>query len=177
MAITKIDLSKMSGTSLPSGISTGQILQVVSTTKTDTFSSGHTATWTDVTGLSASITPASTSNKILVLVNINSASDVNSNNNFFRLVRGSTAINIGDSGGSRVQASAHIAVKNSTVQQMSSFSFLDSPSSSSATTYKIQFQTGNAGGGGVRINRGYTDTDATSRARTTSTVTLMEVAV
>ena len=59
----------------------------------------------------------------------------------------------------------------------SSFSFLDSPSSSSATTYKIQFQTGNAGGGGVRINRGYTDTDATSRARTTSTVTLMEVDV
>ena len=50
--------------------SSGKVLQVVSTTKTDTFSTAST-TFVDLTGLSVSITPTSTSSKILVLVNTN----------------------------------------------------------------------------------------------------------
>ena len=44
---------------------TGNILQVVSTTKTDTFSTTSTS-YVDITGLSVSITPTSTSSKIFI---------------------------------------------------------------------------------------------------------------
>ena len=49
--------------------STGSILQVVQTIKTDTFA-GSTNSWIDVTGLNASITPSSTSNRILIMVTL-----------------------------------------------------------------------------------------------------------
>lgn len=67
MAITKLDLSKMSGTSLPSGISTGKVLQYVY----DSIDTGVTSTsntFADI-GITASITPTSTSNKIYIDVN------------------------------------------------------------------------------------------------------------
>ena len=48
-------------------LSAGAVLQVVSTAKTDTFSSS-TGSYIDITGLSVSITPSSTSNKILILL-------------------------------------------------------------------------------------------------------------
>ena len=48
------------------GFGGGKVLQVVQTYKTDTASTTSTS-FTDVSGFSANITPASTSNKILVL--------------------------------------------------------------------------------------------------------------
>ena len=153
----------------------GKVLQVVSTTKTDTFSAGNVSTYADITGLSASITPSATSSKILCIVNINSSSDQNTNANFFRLVRGSTAISVGGSAGSRILASAHVISRDTQRQNLSSFNFLDSPSTTSATTYKIQYQNGGAGGGNCRINRGYGDSDNNDNARTASTITLMEI--
>ena len=48
---------------------TGSVVQTVSATKTDHFSTAET-TFQDVTGLSVSITPSSTSNKILVMTNV-----------------------------------------------------------------------------------------------------------
>ena len=61
MSLTKI-LSRGLGTGVG-----GKVLQVVSTTKTDTFTGNGTAI--DVTGLSVTITPSSTSNKILLASN------------------------------------------------------------------------------------------------------------
>ena len=52
-----------------SAMSSGSIIQVVSTTKTDTFSTSSSS-FTDITGLSVSITPASSSNKILILLTV-----------------------------------------------------------------------------------------------------------
>jgi hypothetical protein len=60
-------------TALPSGVG-GKVLQVVQTVKSDTFSSSS-ATFVDITGLSASITPSSASNKILVMVSLNIGSN------------------------------------------------------------------------------------------------------
>jgi hypothetical protein len=58
------------------GITTGKILQVLSTIKTDTFTVAS-ATYTAVTGLNVTITPSSASSKILVMVqaNVNGPSD------------------------------------------------------------------------------------------------------
>ena len=68
MSITKLNnLSVSALTALPSGVG-GKVLQVVSTTKTDVFTASLNNSFTDITGLSVSITPSSASNKILILV-------------------------------------------------------------------------------------------------------------
>jgi hypothetical protein len=150
----------------------GKVLQVVSTTKTDTFTTSSTS-YTDVTGLSVSITPASASNKILVIVDINgSAAD----QSFVKLLRGSTDINIGTSAGSREVGSGgdHYNVGSSQTVRNSSFSFLDSPSTTSATTYKIQAKAATAVTFG--INRSSGDADNGNSLRTTSNITAIEIA-
>jgi len=80
--------------------STGKIAQVLSTTKTDTFTTSST-TYTDITGLSVSITPSSTSSKILVFVTVNGQGVVSQNQAFFQLVRDTTPIGNGAAAGSR----------------------------------------------------------------------------
>ena len=71
----------------------GKILQVQSTVKTDSFSS-NSSSFVDITGLSVSITPSSTSSKILVFSNFSVSGDTwNSGRGIaFNLVRGSTNI-------------------------------------------------------------------------------------
>jgi hypothetical protein len=151
---------------------TGSVLQVVSTTKTDTFSvTGQT--FTDVTGLSATITPTSASSKILVMFTTAMSQNNGGYSGGVRLMRGSTPICIGDADGARPQVSNwsmhyyYWEVSNLTN------SFLDSPATTSATTYKLQIMSGYAGQT-VYINRTYLDD--TSYGRYPSTLTVMEIA-
>ena len=120
---------------------TGNILQVVSTTKTDTssFASNTTNTFVDLSGLSVSITPTSASSKILIEFDVSVA--VGTGTVHVRLVRGSTPIAVGDSASNRLQStvarrsmSSVYSLENTPM----SMSFLDSPNTTSATTYKIQ---------------------------------------
>ncbi len=92
-----------SGTLSNDRLPTGSILQVLSTTKTDTFTTTTSGTFVDITGLSVTITPRSTSSKILIIAD----TQMSGNELFFiQLVRGSTAIKVGDSDGSnRVECS------------------------------------------------------------------------
>lgn len=152
----------------------GIVLQVVSTTKTDTFTlaTGST-TFTDVTGLSASITPSSASNKVLVFFSINVSNDGASILQS-RLMRDSTAIAIGDTRGSRQRATIgnYNGVGNSAHIQTMAQSFLDSPSTTSATTYKIQIATETAS---MYVNRNSRDANASYEGTYISSITLMEV--
>jgi hypothetical protein len=166
---TKATISS-SGFSYPGGV-----LQVVSTTKTDTFSmTGQT--WTDITGFSVSITPTSASSKILILFNTSISVNTGGYSGGVRLLRGSTAICLGDAAGSRIQSSnwqfANYAPSNFNLSN----SFLDSPATTSATTYKMQLISGYAGQT-VYINRNYSDTDDAGVGRYPSTITVMEIAV
>jgi len=82
----------------------GNVLQVVQTVKTDTFSTTALGSSpADVTGMSVSITPSSSSNKILVMVN--GMGGYNNYQVMVRLVRDSTPISIGDANGSRPRMS------------------------------------------------------------------------
>ena len=149
----------------------GGILQVVSTTKTDTFSTTST-TFTDVTGLSITVTPSFTNSKILVFASVN----VNAQSTDIigvRLLRDATAIALGDAAGSRSRAFAAPRMSNDHFQDVSMVSFLDSPSTTSATTYKIQLK---GGGSAIYVNRAHVDTDNSFLTRTVSTITIMEVA-
>jgi hypothetical protein len=150
----------------------GKILQVVQTTKTDTFTSGSSNAWIDVTGLSAAITPASTSNKILVHLTMGAVSIGSANSFGFKLVRGSTDISIGDAGSSRIRSSIWNYDGASNRAQSEACSFLDSPSSTSEQTYKVQMYANAT----AYVNRMSGDSDNDTYGRTASSIILMEVA-
>ena len=157
----------------PMAAQTGGILQVLQVVKTDTFSTSST-TYTDITGLSLSITPSSTSSRILILFQV-VATGVNVN--YFQLVRNTTAIALGNPEGSRIQATVGNANRAGDSNLAFSFSnmFIDSPATTSATTYKLQTRTEN-GTNAVFINRTINDTDSVTGMRTLSNITLMEIA-
>jgi len=147
---------------------------VVSTTKTDTFTSTSGTSWTDITGLSTAITPSATSSKILVCWNLSLGTAAN-NNVYCRLLRGSTAISVGDSEGSRNQSTGGgVPYADYGWAGVISGTYLDSPSTTSATTYKIQL----AGQASVTlcVNRNENNGDHNySVGRTASTITVMEI--
>ena len=149
----------------------GTVLQVVSTTKTDTFSMSST-TFGDVTGLSVSITPTSSTSKILVISNLNwgsSANDINS----ARLLRDSTVISAGNSASNRSPSFAGMRTASADNIETVSVTFLDSPATTSATTYKVQVRVGSADT--VYVNRTATDTDVSAFPRAVSSITVMEI--
>jgi hypothetical protein len=150
----------------------GKVLQVIQTVKSDTFS--HTGTtYTDVTGLSASITPSSASNKILVMVDLMGAGGLDTNHIFARLLRDSTVIYAGDTAGSRTLGFYTGIVSNNSSCEFGSGTYLDSPSTTSATTYKIQIRVND--GSTLYMNRTYADADNASHLRGVSQITLMEI--
>ena len=151
----------------------GHVVQVVSATKTDTFTTAST-TFADVTGLSVSITPSSATSKIYVVANVSGSATPATVAIGMRLMRDSTAIAVGNVAGSRTPVSlAGIPTDNGQLIALP-VSFLDSPATTSATTYKIQVRGNTANT--VAVNRGVTDTDGAAYSRTVSTITVMEVA-
>ena len=171
MAIIKPNNNTISAiTALPSGVG-GKVLQVVQTIKVDTFSS-TSGGWIDVTGLSLAITPSATSSKVYGIFSIAMGlSDFNGLNYSWKSVRGSTDIGIsntgnGSSGGGNLYLSGgsypHLFGNTKAV--------LDSPSTTSATTYKIQINKGGTDQT-IYVNRRGQDANQTG----VSSITLMEI--
>jgi hypothetical protein len=154
------------------GSSAGKVLQVVSTTKTDTFTSTSTSP-VDVTGLSVSITPSSATSKVMVFVTVNGNGQNASNGGVFRLLRGSTDIAMPTSTGSRAAGFGSIFVDADSQTGSTSTNFLDSPATTSATTYKIQGFASSSGS--FQVNRPANDADQSSRPRNVSSITVMEI--
>jgi hypothetical protein len=155
----------------------GKLGQIVSVTKTDTFTS-TSSSFTDITGLSVSITPTSSSSKVFLLMTVVGASskDTSGSKGMVRLMRGTTAIAIADAAGSAQQATGYVSTRSTgtaTIAFTASANHLDSPATTSATTYKIQ---GLVGGGTLYINRDEEgDTTQTTSGRFVSTLTAIEV--
>ena len=156
-----------------SWVAGGKILQVLQATKTDTQSS-TTNDFVDVTGLSIAITPAATSSKILVFANVLCIGTVGATAAFSRVVRDSTAIAIADADGSRTRASAMGYAPDTGDVRHHSTVWLDSPSTTAATTYKVQFMMASAGSTAY-INRFAATTDSAAYGRGVSSITVMEV--
>jgi len=160
------------------GFPAGSVLQVASAIKTDSFSLTTINTFTDITGLSVTITPTSATSKILVSVSVGGAAMSAPGAQAYRLVRGSTAIGVGTAAGSR-QATSWRDFNGSSDGNVAfggyTFTFLDSPATTAATTYKLQvsLQTGT---GYINRSPNDTDTDAPWGSRPASTITVMEIA-
>ena len=149
------------------GFNEGKILQVLQNTKLDVGSTTSTS-FVD-TGLSQAITPSSSSSKILCMycVEISHHKSVVSSLN---LVRGSTAILQPSSGSNQSTSMNYHGGGGYMNRQVSNF--LDSPNTTSATTYKVQYKTNNSSYG-IFINTWY---DSSGSWSATSSLTLMEIA-
>jgi len=161
-----------------SQLPTGTILQVVSTTKTDIFSASVAqGVATAITGLSASITPSSTSSKIMVFVTVTFGFAITGNSINLNLKRGSTSIGIGDSSGSRVRRNtAGQMTSSGDLQGSISTQFLDSPGVATALTYSVEIGHTSGETQTIIVNSSVTDSNSASYSRTTSSITVMEVA-
>ena len=159
----------------------GTVLQVVNAEKLDTASTNSAMpSWID-TGLSCTITPKASNSKILVHADY--AGGVSTAAfNYFRVVR-----NVGGGSYSMISEAAspgnrnaiHGMVYDSDNQgrvSLQTFNHLDSPATTSAVNYKIQFSTG-GGGGYVYIGQSNRDTDAApADPRASSRIVLQEIA-
>jgi hypothetical protein len=179
-SILKVDQLQDSGgnnlvTSNGSGVITaagfGKVGQVLQTVKTDTFTSTSTS-FTDITGLSVSITPSSTSSKILVMAHVMGHGQNASNHGLFRLLRNSTVVYAGDTAGSRASGFGDSITSDVNSQQANVAIYLDSPSSTSSITYKIQ---GGTEAGTFYVNRSPNDSDSFARGRTASSILVQEI--
>jgi hypothetical protein len=151
----------------------GSVLQVIQTVKTNTFSVTGGLT-NDITGMSVSITPKFSTSKILVQVVVY-AQNSSESGSFLTLVRGSTAICIGDAAGSRSRSSTG-ASYDTTGYHASALvvNYLDSPATTSSTTYKCQIAANSTST--TYVNRTAQDSDVAQIGRYASTITVMEVA-
>jgi len=157
-------------------IAGGKILQVVSGVKTDTQSSSVSAAGTvTISGLSASITPSSTASKVLVMVDLNVSSSGTEGFPFI-VLRGATAISIGDASESRkpVTGSINGPVGTGSLPNGAAV-ILDSPNTTSSTTYTIDLQNRSGATRQAYVNRSEEDGSANGQ-RSASRITLMEVA-
>jgi hypothetical protein len=150
----KVDSSTSTGLAWGS---VGNVLQVVNATYS-TLATNSTSTFTD-TGLTATITPSSTTSKILVLVSqTGCAKTTNDTYLLLRLVRtATTLITFENNGGYNASATRNYFGSCSTA-------YLDSPATTSATTYKTTFAS-DGNNADVRVQAG----------GSSSTITLLEI--
>ena len=160
---------------LPSG-SSGGIIQVKQTFKTDQTSISANGSFQDISGMSVSITPTRSDSKIMVMFMVSVGSGNVGSVHGIRLMRDSTAIGIADASGSRGRATvgeftAHSNATNTIVPANSIF--IDSPSTTSAITYKLQHIAANGQTG--YINRSGENLNQAHHSVGTSHITVMEV--
>lgn len=170
---SSIDTSQLSGSISASSLPAGSVLQVVSTTKADTQTITGTS-YVQISGLTASITPSSSSNKILISVSIGFGGGTN----FypaFTLYRNSTPINLNSGTGTGEECSFGFQNPTSAERYFQvNHQFLDSPSSTSAITYSVYVSPMRTASQTININTANTVAD-NNQLKGTSTITVMEI--
>ena len=170
------DIAGLVAGALPANvIGAGAVLQVVSTTKTNKFTTTSSSA-VDITGLSVTITPTSASSKILIMTDINYSGDANLYGAFF-VVRNSTNVVVGTyPTGNQTAATFGGGVPSDTYKNYSgSHTYLDSPNTTSATTYKVQILSP-YNSLTLTVNAPYATNDNAYIIGGTSTITVMEIA-
>jgi hypothetical protein len=176
--VSSTGLAMASGKTLTGdAVSSGKILQVLQATKTDTFSTNST-TFVDITDMAVTITPSSTSSKILVFNQLQAGTTGHGTIKTVRTVGGTTSdILVGDADGNRSRGNSKIYISTwnptTCVAQL-----LDSPNTTSAVTYKVQCAVPHSASYYIYVNRAVSSSGASDFAydvRSSSTITVMEV--
>ena len=156
---------------LPAGAG-GKVLQVVQTVLSTTVALGAAGTYLNISGLNTSITPSSTSSKILVTASI-TTTDGNNYAPMFHIYRDGTHITPNGPSNGLTPSTAFAGlgggnIGGAQVTATVTFSYLHSPSTTSATTYQIYTAKHSAAVSNVIINP--------TPFGGSSTMTLMEIA-
>jgi len=144
----------------------GHVIQVVSASTSDQTTHDQTSI-KDITGLTLNITPRSTSSEILITVSIGSCGRDGNGDLIFYIARDGTAINVGTGG---TYNSNFVIRASSEISGGMSYTFKDTPNTTSQVNYKVQVQ--QSGSGNLKVNGRQSD----SAFKTTSTITAMEIA-
>ena len=164
-------ISGASLTNLPGG---GKVLQVLSVFKDDVFSTtGSTGNFADITGLSVAITPSATTSKILIQFQ-SCFSTGGGDRGSFRMLRDSTVINEHGASGNTNGIFASLRTGDSLNAIPVAGVHLDSPSTTSATTYKLQVGA-EASAGDVYVNRPANNYTGSTFYRGVSNLVVMEI--
>ena len=166
---------KLASSSMP----TGSVLQAVQATFTGTqtlATGGVNANFSDITSLSVTITPSSSSNKILLIAHLTSMCG-DDRMIFFKFTGGNTASFVGDTAGNRTRVAGFYGSGNAAGSANGApvtLMYLDSPSTTSATTYKVQGAP-NYLSGSAYINYNPNETDNAYFCRGASSLIAIEV--
>lgn len=157
----------------------GKILQVQSANKTDTQTVANLV-FQNVTDLSVTVTPASTSSKFLIVGTVHLGSSTSGDFAYIRVQRdvsGGSATNlVADADGARVQATSALNYNAANSQNCTpaNFHYTDLPSTTSNITYKVQLRSG-SGANNVYVNRTHGDRASTNYDwRSVSNITVYE---
>ena len=146
MSITKLNnLSISAVTALPSGVG-GKVLQVVSASDSTQRTTTSTSFVTASNTLSVSITPSSASNKVLIIGHTTVTNNTANKSTYLTVYRGAT--NLGDASSGFVNYYSVDGVDYNS----NAFTFLDSPSSTSALTYQVYLKADPSSTGYVNAN-------------------------
>ena len=171
-AITGVLPVGVTGGSGLDAVSAGKVLQVVQFPFIGTGSNTTSGSWTD-TPLTATITPSATSSKVLIMVSVNMSSATTNITAYYRIDRAGTTIFVPAAAGSRKLTAAMVRTPNEGTMLNSNSIYLDSPSTTSATIYKIEWRIQS---GTAYLNRAGDDSNETQIARAASSLTLFEIA-
>ena len=156
----------------------GKILQVVHTIKDNGFSvSASTDNFSDITGLSATITPTSSSSKILIHFQTSFSANVGQRGSF-RLLRDSTVINAASADGQSTNQTTFpsMCTRSNTSESIPvASSHVDSPATTSAITYKLQVGA-ESGASTIFVNLDASGSTGSTHYKGVSNLILMEIA-
>ena len=156
-----IAATQLTGTVAAARMPAGSVIQVVQASTTTSTSTTSTS-YADVTGLSATITPSNSANKILVLIDYVWAIQAdNVTAGGVQILRGLTVLT------TTTQAALSSVNANVRIAGRGAYNYLDLPITTSATTYKMQFARTSSAGTSYSF-----DISGSSGA---STITLMEI--
>ncbi len=155
----------------------GAVLQVKQDILTTTWASSSSSTAFEDTPLAVTITPQSTSSKILITGMINCSSSATSHGDF-KVVRNGADILLSTDSTDHTKSHIHLYSDGSpSIYKIRAYSLnlLDEPSSTSALTYTLRGGTPHSNGYVIYLNRQPDGTDAAWNGRTVSTITVMEI--
>ena len=156
----------------------GKIVQVVSTTKTDTFSESLAQGGISADAISLAITPTSSSNKILVTISCFMSSGGNGYQRLGAIIykAGSTLTGAtGDADGSKQRVSFSDNTNGSARPACVAGEYLDTAGGTSSITYSVRLCHGYDGTATVYLNRVHQENDVNYSHRGTSVITLTEI--
>jgi hypothetical protein len=181
-----LNSSSITGVSSITGLTSGglyvpgHVMQVKQTVRTDTFSASLNTGEVSGDAITVTITPASASSKVLVQFN-----GVVGNSNIAgvmaTLYKNGTKVSglTGDGAGSRQRISSSVRITESGTKTDAwsvSFSYLDSPATTSEITYSMRIHHASGEVQTLYLNRSHADPDTAYGLRAASTITVTEIA-